>query len=99
MATSATRINGIAVVSRELGLDFIRLKTRVSKGACEPMADVPFPGDGFIDFGLVGPAGELQPSTGYLVEIQKENGTLLRVRIGDGAFLDWKWIKDAFLQA
>ena len=62
------------------------------------MADVHIPGDGFIDLGLVSPAAEQQPSAGCLVEIQKENGTLLRVRIGDGAFLDWQWIKDAFLQ-
>ena len=63
------------------------------------MAVAPFPGDGFIDLGLVSSAAEHQPSTGCLVEIQKENGTLLGVRIGDGAFLDWQWIKDAFLQA
>jgi hypothetical protein len=35
-------------------------------------ADVPFPGDGFIDLGLVSPPTEHQPSTGCLVEIQKE---------------------------
>ena len=99
LATSAARTNGIGLVSRELGLDFTRLKERVAKGGCEPMAVAPFPGDGFIDLGLVSPAAEQQPSTGCLVEIQKENGTLLRVRIGDGAFLDWQWIKDAFLQA
>ncbi len=99
LATSAARTNGLALVSRELGLDFTRLKTRVSQGGCEPMADVPIPGDGFIDLGLVSPAAEHQPSTGCLVEIQKENGTLLRVHIGDGAFLDWQWIKGAFLQA
>lgn len=63
------------------------------------MAVAPFPGDGFIDLGLVSPATEHQLSNGCLVEIQKENGTLLRVRIGDGAFLDCQWIKDAFLQA
>ena len=99
LATCAARTNGVALVSRELGLDFTRLKERVAKGGCEPMAVAPFPGDGFIDLGLVRPAAEHQPSTGCLVEIQKENGTLLRVRIGDGAFLDWQWIKDAFLQA
>ena len=99
LATSAARTNGIGLVSRELGLDFTRLKERVAKEGCEPMAEFPFPGDGFIDLGLVSPAAEHQPSTGCLVEIQKENGTLLRVRIGDGAFLDWQWIKDAFLQA
>ena len=99
LATSAARTNGVALVSRELGLDFARLKERVAKGGCEPKADVAFPGDGFIDLGLVSPAAEHQPSTGCLVEIQKENGTLLRVRMGDGAFLDWQWIIDAFLQA
>ena len=99
LATSAARTNGIGLVSRELGLDFTRLKERVAKWGCEPMAVAPIPGDGFIDLGLVSPAAEHQPSTGCLVEIQKENGTLLRVRIGDGAFLDWQWIKDAFLQA
>ena len=99
LATSAARTNGIGLVSRELGLDFTRLKERVAKEGCEPMAEFPFPGDGFIDLGLVSPAAKHQPSTGCLVEIQKENGTLLRVRIGDGAFLDWQWIKDAFLQA
>ena len=99
LATSAARTNGIGLVSREVGLDFTQLKERVAKGGCEPMAVAPFPGDGFIDLGLVSPAAEQQPSTGCLVEIQKENGTLLRVRIGDGAFLDWQWIKDAFLQA
>ena len=99
LATSAARTNGLALVSRELGMDFRRLKERVAKWGCEPMADVPIPGDGFIDLGLVSPAAEHQLSTGCLVEIQKENGTLLRVRIGDGAFLDWQWIKDAFLQA
>ena len=99
LATSAARTNGVALVSRELGLDFTRLKERVAKGGCEPKADVPFPGDGFIDLGLVSSVDEHQPSTGCLVEIQKENGTLLRVRICDGAFLDWQWIKDAFLQA
>ena len=99
LATSAARTNGLALVSRELGMDFRRLKERVAKWGCEPMADVPIPGDCFIDLGLVSPAVEHQPSTGCLVEIQKENGTLLRVRIGDGVFLDWQWIKDAFLQA
>ena len=99
LATSAARTNGIGLVSREVGLDFTQLKERVAKGGCEPMAVAPFPGDGFIDLGLVSSAAEHQPSTGCLVEIQKENGTLLRVRIGDGAFLDWQWIKDAFLQA
>ena len=99
LATSAARTNGIGLVSREVGLDFTQLKERVAKGGCEPMAVAPFPGDGFIDLGLVSSAAEHQPSTGCLVEIQKENGTLLRVRMGDGAFLDWQWIKDAFLQA
>ena len=99
LATCAARTNGVALVSRELGVDFTRLKERVAKGGCEPMADVPIPGDGFTDLGLVSPAAEHQLSMGCLVEIQKENGTLLRVRIGDGAFLDWQWIKDAFLQA
>ena len=33
LATSAARTNGVALVSRELGLDFTRLKTRVSQGA------------------------------------------------------------------
>ena len=99
LATSAARTNGIGLVSREVGLDFTQLKERVAKGGCEPMAVAPFPGDGFIDLGLVSPAAEQQPSTGCLVEIQKENGTLLGVRIGDGAFLDWQWIKDAFFQA
>ena len=33
LATSAARTNGIALVSRELGLDFTRLKERVAKGA------------------------------------------------------------------
>jgi hypothetical protein len=33
LATSTARTNGVALVSRELGLDFTRLKTRVSKGA------------------------------------------------------------------
>jgi len=99
LATCAARTNRIALVSRELGLDFTRLKERGAKWGGEPMADVPIPGDVFINLGLVSPAAEQQPSTGCLVEIQKENGTLLRVRIGDGAFLDWQWIKDAFLQA
>ncbi|MDI9383581.1 MAG: hypothetical protein QM518_04715, partial [Verrucomicrobiota bacterium] len=97
-ATSAAGSHGIAVVSRDLGLDFTRLKTRVSKGGCESKVDVPFPGDGFVDLGLVCPVAEHQPSNGCLVEIQRENGTLLRVRMGDGAFLDCQWIKDAFLQ-
>jgi hypothetical protein len=99
LATSAARTNGVSLVSRELGLDSLRLKERVSKGGCEPMVDVPFPGDGFVDLGLVCPVAEHQPSNGCLVEIQRENGTLLRVRMGDGAFLDCQWIKDAFLQA
>ena len=46
LATSAARTNGIALVSRELGLDFTRLKERGFRGGCEPMADVPFPGGG-----------------------------------------------------
>ena len=33
LATSAARTNGIGLVSRELGMDFTRLKERVAKGA------------------------------------------------------------------
>jgi hypothetical protein len=60
LATSAARTNGIGLVSRKLGPDFTRLKTHVSKGGCESKADVPFPGDGFIDLGLVSSAAEHQ---------------------------------------
>ena len=102
LATCAARTNGVGLVSRELGVDFTRLKERVAKGGCEPMAVAPFPGDGFIDLGLVSSAAEHQPSTGCLVEIQKENGTLLRVRMdfvsGTEDLAEWLLKKDGKLR-
>lgn len=98
LATRATGTDGVRTVSRELGLDFTRLKKRVSKRNAEAEASVPTLGSGFIDLGRLNPIGG-QPSSGCLVEIEKENGTFMRVRVVDGTCLDWQWIKEAFLQA
>lgn len=92
-AEQAARKHGIHPVSHAVRLDYTHLKRRVrgAQTCCE--------GAGrqaeFIEL------EESVPSegAGCIVELEKGNGTRMRICVRDGAAVDWARMKEAFLGA
>ena len=89
-AVDAARRHGVHAVSRALRLEHSRLRQRLEQ-------TVRGPGNGaeFIDLGKEPSAG----SVGCVVELEKGNGTRMRICVRDGATVDWSRMKEAFLGA
>ena len=92
-AVRAARQHGVHRVSRELGLDYNHLKRRcggVARGqAAKASAPV------FVELGTQASEAELA----CLVELEKGNGTRMRICVRDTVAVDWGKLKEAFLGA
>ena len=87
-ATRAATQHGVKEVSRRLGLNYQRLKQRVR------VATVAAPL--FVE---VGGEDAEEKELPCVVELEKSNGTRLRIRAREVAGVDWGKIKEAFLGA
>jgi hypothetical protein len=93
-AVRAARQHGVHRVSRELGLDYNHLKRRVgrfvvTRDASRGAASV------FVE--LEGTRSEM--GLACLVELEKSNGTRMRICVREAATVDWCRMKEAFLGA
>lgn len=91
-AVRAASRHGVHPVSRALGLDYMRLKRRVG----EASRGEPAVSGGFVELGGGLPRAE---GVGCIVELEKGNGTRMRICVRDGATVDWCRMKEAFLGA
>jgi hypothetical protein len=93
-AVRAARQHGVHRVSRELGLDYNHLKRRcggVALNRTTATASVPL----FVE--LDGPVAA--EGLACLVELEKDNGTRMRICVRDPVVVDWGKLKEAFLGA
>lgn len=88
-AADAARRHGVHAVSRVVRLDHATLRRRVEEWAGK--GNVP---EAFIELGP-----EQPPGVGCIVELEKGNGTRMRICARDGALVDWARMKEAFLGA
>ena len=90
-AVRAASRHGVHQVSQALGLDYMRLKRRVEQGSES--------GSGsevaFVELG----GGPVEAGAGCVVELEKGNGTRMRICVRDAARVDWCRMKEAFLGA
>jgi hypothetical protein len=89
-AAEAARRHGVHAVSRAVRLEHSRLRRRVEKTA-SGVGDAA----AFVELDNESPAG----SVGCIVELEKGNGTRMRICVRDGATVDWCRMKEAFLGA
>ena len=90
-AVGAASRHGVHQVSRALGLDYLRLKRRVEEATRRGSgAEV-----GFVELG----GGPVASDVGCVVELEKGNGTRMRICVRDAARVDWCRMKEAFLGA
>jgi len=87
-ASKAARRHGVHAVSRAVRIEHTALRRRV-EGSGGGMDDAPQ----FIE--MDNAAG----SIGCIVELEKGNGTRMRICVRDGAAVDWSRMKEAFLGA
>ena len=93
-AVRAARQYGVNRVSKTLGLDYNQLKRRAGGGA---KATEPMRGAGPVFVELEG----LRPEAGVacVVELEKGNGTRMRICARETVAVDWGKLKEAFLGA
>lgn len=89
-AVAVARRHGVHAVSRALRLEHSALRRRVEATA-RGMGDAA----AFIELDNE-PTAE---SVGCIVELEKGNGTRMRICVRDGAAVDWARMKEAFLGA
>jgi len=89
-AVEVARRHGVHAVSRALRLEHSALKRRVEETARRMDDSV-----AFIELDNEPAAG----SVGCIVELEKSNGTRMRICVRDGAAVDWARMKEAFLGA
>jgi hypothetical protein len=92
-AVRAARQHGVHRVSRELGLDYSHLKRRCGGMARGHAATASAPV--FVE--LDGSAAA--EGLACLVELEKGNGTRMRICVRDTVAVDWGKLKEAFLGA
>jgi hypothetical protein len=92
-AVRAVRRHGVHRVSRELGLDYNHLKRRCGIMARGHAATASAPV--FVE--LDGSAAEA--GLACVVELEKGNGTRMRICVRDTVAVDWGKLKEAFLGA
>ena len=88
-AVDAARRHGVHAVCRAVKLEHAALSRRVQATAGEA-SHAP----AFIEM-----AGSSSDSVGCIVELEKSNGTRMRICVRDGASMDWSRMKEAFLGA
>ena len=89
-AAEAARRHGVHAVSRAVRLEHAALRRRV-QATTSGVSDA----SAFIELDNVAVTG----SVGCIVELEKSNGTRMRICVGDGAAVDWARMKEAFLGA
>ena len=82
VAAEAARRHGVHAVSRAVRLEHSALRRRVEE---EPA--------GFIELECL----SAMEGVGCTVELEKGNGTRMRICVRDGASVDWARMKEAFL--
>lgn len=90
LAVEAARRHGVHAVSRAVRLEHAALRRRLADGTGRATA-----GLAFVEL-------EHVPQTdggGCTVELEKGNGTRMRICMRDGAAVDWARMKEAFLGA
>lgn len=92
-AVRAARRHGVHRVSRELGLDYNHLKRRCGGVARGPATAASAPVFVEID-GSTAAEGLV-----CVVELEKGNGTRMRICVRDPVAVDWGKLKEAFLGA
>jgi hypothetical protein len=93
-AGGAARAHGVHAVSRALGLDYVQLKQRV--GGLVQRRPMPERSPTmFVE--VKGPAAE--SAAACVVELEKSNGTRMRICVREAATVDWCRMKEAFLGA
>jgi hypothetical protein len=93
-AAGAARAHGVHLVSRALGLDYVQLKQRVG-GVVRARPVLERAPALFVE--LKGPADE--SAAACVVELEKSNGTRMRICVREAATVDWCRMKEAFLGA
>ena len=94
-AVRVARQQGVHRVSRELGLDYNHLKRRCGGVAPNPAAaTLSAPVFVELDGSAAGEAG-----LACVVELEKGNGTRMRICVRDTVAVDWGKLKEAFLGA
>ncbi|SRR5690554_1075403 len=88
-AVEAARRHGVHAVCRAVKLENAALSRRVQATAGEESNAA-----AFIELEASAPG-----SLGCIVELEKSNGTRMRICVQDGASVDWARMKEAFLGA
>lgn len=88
-AVDAARRHGVHTVCRAVKLEYAALSRRVQARAGEA-SHTP----AFIELETSAP-GDVE----CIVELEKSNGTRMRICVRDGASIDWPRMKEAFLEA
>lgn len=83
----AVRQHGLKVVSETLRLNYDRLQRKVGGGRSESPV--------FVELG----GARTEEGLSCVVELEKGNGTRLRIRVREAAGVDWGKVKEAFLGA
>jgi hypothetical protein len=87
-AAEAAQRHGVYAVSRAVRIEHSALRRRVEAGRDEVNA-----APTFVELDNV------TGSAGCIVELEKGNGTRMRICVHDGSAVDWSRMKEAFLGA
>ena len=104
-ASRAVRQYGLNPVSRALRLDYYELKRRAGRSACAGHTDrceaarPSAPAFVEVSAGSAGEEQRTEAGVGCVVELEKGNGTRLRICVREAATVDWGKVKEAFLGA
>ena len=90
-AVRVARKHGVNQVSSVLGLDYSHLKRRT----CKKTKASPISEPVFVEM----PGVMTEHDSTCVVELEKENGTRMRICVRDSATVDWARMKEAFLGA
>jgi len=95
-AVGAVRQHGLNAVSRALRLDYYHLKRRAGRGPAARSASPVF-----VDRSDAGAAAGQRAEAGLacVVELEKGNGTRMRICVRETVGVDWGKLKEAFLGA
>ncbi len=92
-AVDAARDYGVYRVSQELGLDYTHLKRRLAE------AGRPQTAEASTEALFVEVETNTAATNACVIELEKGNGTRMRICVRDAGTVDWCWLKDAFLGA
>jgi hypothetical protein len=95
-AARAVRQYGLNAVSRALRLDYYQLKRRADRCEGERTRSPVFVE---LSAGTAGEGQRTEVGAGCVVELEKGNGTRLRICVREAATVDWGKVKEAFLGA